>query len=353
MKRWSMKAAGLLAICMLILVMTACGSVGNSSSGKNSKGSDHKYVIGWSTIYLTPSWMQQTNKMLMDRGEYWKEKGLLDKIVVANANGDTSVQISQIENMISQKYDAILVVAGSSTALNPVLEKAVDAGIPVINFDSLVTSDKITSKINTDQTQYGVQTAQWLVDKLGGKGKVIAMNGPAGVAVSDERWAGAKSVFDKYPDISVVANISTEYNEGPALQAILPALSANPDVDGIYSQGGALSSAAVKGLQQNNMKMIPMPGENYNGFLRLWDSLRDQGFSSYAVGQPNWLSVLSLDQAIRALQGQKVEKNVIVPLPVIDDNNLKDFVPNDHPDDYFPIRDITEDEIIQILGPAE
>lgn len=353
MKSWTKKATGLLFISILLLFTAACGSVGNSSSGSTNKGADHKYVIGWSTIYLTPSWMQQTNKLLMDRGEYWKEKGVLDKIVVANANGDTSVQISQIENMISQKYDAILVVAGSSTALNPVLEKAIDAGIHVINFDSLVTSDKITSKINTDQTQYGVQTAQWLVDKLGGKGKIIAMNGPAGVAVSDERWAGAKSVFDQYPDISIVANISTEYNEGPALQAILPALSANPDVDGIFSQGGALSSAAVKALQQNKMKMIPMPGENYNGFLKLWDSLRDEGFSSYAVGQPNWLSVLSLDQAIRALQGKKVEKNVVVPLPVIDDNNLKDFVPNDHPDDYFPIKDITEEEINQILGPAE
>ncbi|MEG0450846.1 MAG: hypothetical protein RR595_13400, partial [Lysinibacillus sp.] len=96
-----------------------------------------------------------------------------------------------------------------------------------------------------------------------------------------------------------------------------------------------------------------MPGENYNGFLRLWDSLRGEGFSSYAVGQPNWLSVLSLDQAIRVLEGQKVEKNVEVPLPVIDDNNLKDFVPNDHPDDYFPIKDLTEEDIVKILGPAQ
>lgn len=356
MKHWTKKTLVLLILTLLVVFASACGKVSEPNSEKESKEvkeEDSKYVIGWSTIYLTPSWMQQTNKLLMDRADYWKKEGLLEEVVVANANGDTSVQISQIENMISKKYDAILVVAGSSTALNPVLEKAEKAGIKVINFDSLVTSDKITSKINTDQTQFGSQTAQWLADKIGGKGKVIAMNGPAGVAVSDERWAGAKSVFDKYPDISIVANISTEYNEGPAMQAILPALSANPDVDGIFSQGGALSSAAVKALQQNKMKLVPMPGENYNGFLRLWDSLRDEGFSSYAVGQPNWLSVLSLDQAIRALEGQKVEKNVVVPLPVIDDNNLKDFVPNDHPDDYFPIKDLTEEDIVKILGPAQ
>ncbi|WP_276353225.1 ABC transporter substrate-binding protein [Cohnella caldifontis] len=354
------------AVLSLTLFAAACGQIKENSdaspsvspaasgqAGQTAAAQDHKYVIGWSTIYLTPSWMQETNKFLTDRAEYWKSQGVLDKVVVTNANGDTSVQISQIENMISQKYDAILVDAGSATALNPVLEKAVNAGIPVVAFDSLPSTDKITSKVNPDTKEWGSVMAQWLADKLGGKGKVIAMNGPAGVAVSEERWAGAKEVFDQYPDIKIVANLHSEYNEGPAMQAILPALDANPDVDGIFSQGGSMSSAAIKAIQQKNMKLIPVTGENYNGYLKQWNDLLPKGFSSFAPANPNWLSALSLDQAIRALQGYKVEKVVKVKLPTIDDNTLKDYVPNDYPDDYFPIKDLTEDEITQILGPLE
>ena len=360
MKRHTRKIVSAFAAIVLVFAIAACGKVSNSansaspsaSTGDNGSAGGKKYVIGWSTIYLTPSWMQQTLKMMENRIDYWKEKGVVDKLVVANANGDTSQQIAQIENMISQKYDAIIIDAGSSTALNPVAEKAMKAGIKVINFDSTITSDKITSIINTDQKQWGSLTAQWLADKIGHKGKIIAMNGPAGVAVSDERWSGAKEVFDKYPDIQIVANLNSDYNEGPAMQVILPALAANPDIAGIWSQGGSLSSAALKALQQKKMKLVPMPGENFNGFLKQWAEVQDQGFSSYAVGQPNWLGALAVEQAVRALQGSEVKQYVTVPLPIIDDNNLKDFVPNDKPDDYFPIKDLSEDDYLRYLGPT-
>lgn len=341
---------------LMALVLAGCGQISQTStdgSKKETETENHKYVIGWSTIYLTPTWMQQTNKMLEERADYWKAKGVLEKVVVANANGDTSVQISQIENMISQKYDAILVVAGSSTALNPVIEKAMKQGITVIAFDSLPSTDNITSKINTDPVEWGSVTAQWLVEKLEGKGKIIAMNGPAGVQVSDDRWKGAEEVFNQYPDIEIVAKVNSEYNEGPALQALLPVLDANPDINGIFSQGGALSSAALKALQQKNMKLVPMPGENYNAYLKQWDSLRSEGFSSVAPAQPNWLSVLSLDQAIRALEGYKVEKKVDVKVPLITDDTLGNFVPNDFADDYFPIDNIADKEIEEFLGPLE
>lgn len=355
-------------ILLFMIVITACGQISdksnndveNDSEDSNDTSTEEvdadeskEYLIGWSTIYLTPSWMQQTNEMLIERSEYWNENGMKNKVEVANANGDTSVQISQIENMISQNYDAILVVAGSSTALNPVVEKAMDAGIKVIGFDSLPSTDNMTSKINTDTKQWGKLTAEWLVNEMDEEGKVIAMNGPAGVSVSEERWEGAKDVFDQYPDIEIVATLNSEYNEGPALEAILPALDANKDIKGIFSQGGAFSSAALKALQQKDMDLVPITGENYNGYLNQWFELKDEGFTSIAPAQPNWLAVLALDQALRALEGHDVDDNVIVDPPIIDPDNLDEFLPNELSDDYFVIKDITDEQIEEILGPME
>src|ERR1051326_5089716 len=105
--------------------------------------------------------------------------------------------------MIQQKYNVIIVDAGSSTALNPVIGQAVSDGITVVNFDSLVNGTQAI-KVGTDQQAWGEMMAQWLAGRLHGKGKIIAMNGPAGVAVSDDRWAGAQTVFKKYPGIQVV-----------------------------------------------------------------------------------------------------------------------------------------------------
>lgn len=344
------RIAKIAAVVSAATVMTAPISMSATAAVKKAP---HKFVIGWSDIYLTPSWMQETLKMLQDDAKKWEKKGVLEKLTVANANGDTSLQISQIQNMISQHYDAILVDAGSSTALNPVIQRAMKAGIVVVNFDSLVTTNDITSKISPDQKQWGVLTAKWLVNKLHGKGKIVAINGPAGVAVSDDRWAGAESVFSHYPKIQIVANVHSEYNVGPALQAILPVLQAHKDINGVYSQGGALSAAALQAMQQLHMKLLPTPGENYNGFLKAWAANQKKGFSSFAPAQPNWLSVLALEQAIRALQGYKVKQNVVVPLPIITDKNLKDYVPNKFPDDYYPIKPLTQKQINQILGPLK
>ena len=72
---------------------------------------------------------------------------------------------------------------------------------------------------------------------------------------------------------------------------------------------------------------------------------------AYAVGQPNWLGVLSIDQSIRAIQGQKVDKEVTVPLPEITDANLDEFVPNDFPDDGYPIKMISQEQIDAFLKP--
>jgi ribose transport system substrate-binding protein len=322
----------------------------NSFAGPNAENSKTGgYKVAWSTIYLTPSWMQQTRAMIEDRINKYKAAGIVSDFFIANANGDTSQQIAQIENIIARKYDALILIAGSSTALNTVVEKAHDVGMVIVNVDSLVTTDAVTSKINTSSVSWGEDCAQWVADRLGGKGNVIIFNGPAGVSVADERRTGAHNVLAKYPNITVLAELYSEYNEGPAMDVIMPALDANKNVDAIIALGGAQASASLKALQSKNMNLVPITGENYNAFLKEWAELRSKGFSSFCVGQPNWLGTLAVEQCVRALEGQRVNPNVIVPLPVVNDDNLREYVPNKFANDGFPIKDLTEDEINAFL----
>jgi len=341
-----MKTIAAAAVMAVALALGACSA---DSAGSADTKKDGALKVGWSTIYLSPSWMQQTQKLLNDEADRLKKEGKVADLETLNANGDTSQQISQIRTMIQQKYDVILVDAGSSTALNPVLEEAQDAGIIVVNFDSLVTSDKVI-KVGTDQGKWGSMLAQWLVDKLGGSGDVLAFNGPAGVAVSEDRWAGAKKVFDANPGIKIVTTLNSEYNIAPAEQAFASAYAANPDIDGVFAQGGALASAALQTLLKTNGKLIPITGENYNGFLKEWEANKAKGFSSMSTAQPNYLSVVALDAAVAVADGKKVANWIEVPLPEITDNNLADFVKTDEPDDSYPINELSQTEINEILG---
>ncbi|GAA2269381.1 ABC transporter substrate-binding protein [Actinomadura luteofluorescens] len=327
----------------------ACGVDSGDGGSSASAGKSKALKVGWSTIYLTPSWMQQTDKMLKDDVAQLKKDGKVADYQVFNANGDTSQQIAQIRAMIQQKYDVILVDAGSSTALNPALEQAANAGITVANFDSLVTSDKVV-RVGTDQKEWGRMMGQWLGEKLGGKGKIIAFNGPAGVAVSEERWQGAQEGLKQYPGVKVVSNVHSEYNLAPAAQAFASAYSANPDIDGVFSQGGALSAAALQTLVKQKKKLVPITGENYNGFLKLWKDNQAAGFSSLSTAQPNYLGVIALRAAVAKAGGATVPNQIMVPLPKITNENLDQYVKADQPDDSYPIQALPQSEIDKLIG---
>ncbi|WP_405869036.1 MULTISPECIES: ABC transporter substrate-binding protein [unclassified Streptomyces] len=341
------------SLCALAGV-TACdvqsGSSTTGAAGTSASPAQAKNLkVGWSTIYLTPSWMQQTLKMLQGDVDKLKSAGKVSSFKTFNANGDTSQQIAQIRAMIQQKYDVILVDAGSSTALNPALEQASAAGITVVAFDSLPTSKKVI-RVGTDQKAWGSMMATWLAKKLNGKGSIIAMNGPAGVAVSEDRWSGAAAVFKKYPGIKIVSNVHSEYNLAPAAQAFASAYSAHSDINGVFSQGGALSAAALQTLVKQDKKLVPITGENYNGFLKLWQAKQKEGFSSLATAQPNYLAVIAMEAAVAKREGVAVPQDITVPLPEITDSNLSQYAKPSQPDDSYPINALPQSQIDKLIG---
>lgn len=343
--------AALAAAGALIVGLSACSADAPAAGGDDAAagGEAKDLKVGWSTIYLSPSWMQQTEKLLVEEVDRLKEQGIVKSYETLNANGDTSQQIAQIRTMIQQKYDVILIDAGSSTALNPVIEEAVEDGITVVNFDSLVTSEDAI-KVGTDQAKWGSMLAEWLVEELDGKGDIIAFNGPAGVAVSEDRWAGAKKVFDKHPDINIVTTLNSEYNIAPAAQAFAAAYAANPDIDGVFAQGGALGDAALQTVIERKGKLIPITGENYNGFLREWNEQLANGFSSMSTAQPNYMSAVALRAAVAKIEGEDIPNWIEIDLPQITNDNLGDFFDEAGPDDSYPINEFTDADIKAVLG---
>jgi ribose transport system substrate-binding protein len=309
--------------------------------------------VGWSTIYTTPSWMTETQNEIEAEIERLRGLGMEIEFQVFDANGDTATQIAQIQTMIDQQYDICLLIAGSATALDQVVGSAHDAGVIVVNWDSLVTTDRLTAKVNTDQTEWGRMTAQWMVDQLGGQGQILAINGPAGISVSEARWGGARAVFEATPGIEIVGTANIEYNEAPALTELASLLAANPGVNGIWCQAGAHASAALKTLQQMGLPLVPITGENYNAYLKQWCALVPEGFSSFATAQVNYMAVISLDLAIQAKAGEATPSYVDVPLPMIDDDNVCEWADDALPDDWYAIPEVPgPDEVDRIIADA-
>lgn len=307
--------AGLLGLLGAFVQPQAADAAANCVTGDR----EAPYTIGWANIYSVPTWMKQTEGTITDIVDQLKQQGLVDDLMITDAQGNANTQIQQIQSMIDADVDAIILIAGSATALDRVVADACAKGIAVVNFDSLVDTDQVTTKINTDSSKWGAQAAEWLIDQMGGSGKILVLNGPAGISVSDDRRRGADPVLAAHPEVEILAETNTDYNVAPAQEAVTSLLFSNPEIDGILSLGGALSAGAILAMERQGRDYVPITGENYRQFLELW---KQNDLKGWATMQPNWLGGFATYVAVQALEGRDIPAFIEVPLPVIDNSNI-------------------------------
>lgn len=274
-------------------------------------------------------------------------------VIVTQADNDAQKQISNLQSMIARNVDAIIVTPISPDGIVPVLKQAKDAGITVVLNASGAETDDYTSYVNVDDEAFGATGAEWLVDKLGGSGRIIAINGIAGIPTSDIRYKGAASVFDANPDIEIVATIDGGWDQATTKTAVESVLAANPDIDGVWSQGGSMTLGAIEAFEAAGVPLVPMTGEDSNGLLKKWQALIDEGvdgFDCIAVAKPTWVSAQALENALAALSGADVVKDDILDPEVITSANLADFVRTDLPDSLWVNTKLTDDEVTALFA---
>ncbi len=251
-----------------------------------------------------------------------------------NSGNDVSKQSQQISDLIARKVDAIVVDAASPTGLNGILTQASQRGILVVSFDNIVTAPSAL-KVNTDQVAFGRQLAEWLAKKLDGKGNVIMVTGVAGTSVDQDRNKGADEVWAKNPGIKVVNRYTGMWDSATAERntaSILPSL---PPIQGIWCQGG--TDGVLKAFIAANRTLPPTAGEAENGFRKFMLGYMGHKVEGISIGQPPFLSVISLELARRILNKSYPKKDVTIPFPYVTNETVKvgETVFPDLPDSFF------------------
>ena len=344
------KTKSVMPLCVAILLALAC-FVGCSGGGGSGDGdlddgaTGSGYIIGFSNFGVGNSWRVQMEAEFKARADQLTAEGIIKEYSMTDSNGDIPKQIADIQELIAKKCDAIIITAASPDALSPVCEEAMAAGIVVISFDNYVTTDDITAKVGIDEVEFGRHGAQWLVDQLDGKGSIIILNGIAGAGVDGMRSEGAMSVFANYPDIAVLGEVHAGWDYDQAKTAVEGFLSVHSQIDGVWSQGGAMTQAALDAFTAANRPLVPMSGEANNGLLKAWKENLGSGFDSIAPCSPTSMSADALDTAIKALDGKIVQLNTIISLPVITSDTLDDYVRMDLPDSFWNYTILTAEQV--------
>lgn len=311
---------------ILLLVPVACGGGGeNTSSSSDSDGQEdqEKFKIYLSLSYSGNAWQNESANIVKALAQTPPYDKMVDlEMVISGA--DVQSQIADYQSMIADGADGIISFPISPTALNSTIDAAHEQGVKMFMYDATVTSPNAynVSYITSGQ---GQNTAQWLVNQLGGEGKIFMSRGVAGNAVDLMQTNGAMSVFDQYPGIEIVAEYYSDWDDVKTKENTLRALAANPQVDGIWAQAG--ENGAIGALQDEGRPMIPVTGENSNGFRLALQKYSNDGLTGVSGGSPPASAGYAFKLMMELLTGEisedELPHNIEYPLPWVPYDEVK------------------------------
>lgn len=294
------------------------------------------YTIGFINWSTANSWTVQIVEEVRDEASLYPE---IANFIIVSSEGDATTQISQIEDMIVRGVDALLLIPVAPDAIVPAVEEAAEAGIPIVVFASEVNTDAYVTKLLTDPVQFGRVQGEWLMEQLNCTGNIIVLNGVTGISTSDNRRLGLQQAIEACPDggagITILAEEDAAWAYDQGKLAVERMLAAYPDIDGVWSQGGAMTQGAIDAFEAAGRPLVPMTGEDNNGFLLAWQARMDQGFQAMSASEPTWQSRVALQAALRILQGQPVAPFYSLQVPVIFAEDVADYVRPEYSDAYW------------------
>ena len=262
---------------------------------------------------------------------------LADKIdlQVQVAGPNAQKQIQQINAMVQAGAKAIVIFPISPTALNQVVRSACAKRVLVFAYDGEIT-EPCVHNVTIDQEEAGRVTAQWLADKLGGKGRVVMVTGVPGTSVDTQhrrREEGVRQVSGHQGGGRGRGHVSQAVAR-TELSKLLATRSWN-DIDGLWMQVGCYTANAMQ-LEAGRKpgQLLPCAGEGSNGGrvqMLPAGTAADGATGSYApmgaprisYASPPYSGALALKLAVQALEGKDVPKRVTLPLPLVTNDTIK------------------------------
>tara|TARA_R110002126_G_scaffold291789_1_gene458377 strand:- start:80808 stop:81839 length:1032 start_codon:yes stop_codon:yes gene_type:complete len=287
--------------------------------------------------------------------------GKVDSLNIAHRNTDATGQLEDMRNLIQAGVDAIVLNPSNSDGVNAAIEEAIAAGIVVVAVDQAVSAEG-AYVLSNNQEEYAYLGAKWLFEQLGGSGSVVYMRGAAGAGADNDRDTGFKRAMEEYPDIKIVHEVFTGWQQDQGKQQILDYLSTGLPVDGVWTSG--IDNVIVDAFVESDVPLVPIVGADNAGFVGQLATV--EGFTGAAVTNPGSIGGAGVTLALQILDGKMPESNTVLVDPSIWANNdpegkaLIAAAQNPNLDPEWPVSvqipgwtDYSMDEIIACKGPGE
>lgn len=285
-----------------------------------------KWKVGFSQCTTLEPWRVQFNKDIQAEA---KNQADVD-LVITDGQDKTEKQVADCENLIVQQVNVLLISPKESAGLTGVVEKAIDAKIPVIVLDRNVDTKRITQFIGGDNVAIGKAAGEHAVKLLGGPGKaagnVVEIWGGMGTQPAHDRHDGFHAFTDKEPGIkNLLNNQSGDWKQDKAYNIMTTALRNNEKIDLVYGHNDPMAYGAYLAAKDAGR-------DKDIKFILGIDGLPDEGVTWVSKGQLTATFLYAtpgaegLRQAVKLLKGEKLQPVITLPTMLITKDNAPEIL---------------------------
>ena len=251
----------------------------------------------------------------------------VESVTYLDANGSAQSYNSHINNLIAQGTNVIVAFTHFGDASIPAYRDAKAAGVTIVPYFSQLGGEvgrDYDAIVYQDPVAVGGMWADWLGKTLEGKGNVLFMGGPAGATSSEKFMDGFKAGLEKFPDMTLLEDqyIVTNWNPVDAQQAIAALIAKYPEIDGIASDYGVTTMAAINAFKQAG---VPVPAQatlasnNELNCLYLSDVEAGKGWKYFSLDGTTSLVRFAARRALAIYEGtENTEPFGVVSYPYAD-----------------------------------
>ncbi len=303
------------AAMALVLASIPCGC-----SRPPSQTGGKPVVIGVSVLNLSSEFI-----VMLNRSMEAKARDLGVQLIVGDAERDPVKQVRQVETFIAQKVDAIILNPCEVEASAPAVDKAIAAGIPIVNVNS-ETRSAPTAFVGSRDEESARIAMDYIARRLKGRGNVVMMHGFMGQAAQIKRDRGAREVLAKSPGLKLLADQTADWDRAKAMTLMENWIqSYGPQLNAVFAQNDEMAMGALLALEQAKRKdkVIVVGVDSIADALQ---AVKDGRLDATVFQDANGQGGIAVETAVKIVRKQPYEKQVYIPFQLVTKENVGQFL---------------------------
>jgi ribose transport system substrate-binding protein len=316
---------------IVILTIVAISMVAFSDAGCAKKGSrggsEGKLKVGFSQMEENNPWRIAETNSLRDEA---KKRGDKFDLVVTNAQGQTSKQVSDVEDLIAQRVDAIFLAPREFEGLSTALQRAKEAHIPVFLIDreaAGTAGQDFVTFLGSNFVEQGRRAGEWLVKQTNGKAGIVELTGTAGASVARDRSQGFKDAIQNSPDMKILTSQTGDFSRAEGQKVMENIIQAQGKaITAVYAHNDEMALGAIQALKAAGMN----PGKDV---LIVSVDGEKAGLEAITRGEMNItvesnprFGPLAFDTLEKYLRKESIPPKIILEDKFFDTSNAAQFV---------------------------